>query len=92
VKITDHDVQRLVFRILSTMKEKKLVTFKAEEAKVRQRMIEVFQKNLDDEQKLDLEVKAFLEQHEREMQGDVSYHKMFQLVKKKLAKERGFVL
>lgn len=93
MKYAEHEVERLIFRILATLKEKKLVQFNADESKVRERMIQIFLKNLAEEAKLDEDARAFLAQHEQEMaQSEASQHKMLQLVKKKLAKERGFIL
>lgn len=45
------------------------------------------------EDKLNDEVKELLKSHETELdKGNIDYRKMFQMVKQKLAKERGMIL
>jgi hypothetical protein len=49
--------------------------------------------NLLAEDRLEAEVRQILKSHESEIQrGDADFHKMFLMIKKKLAKERGVIL
>ena len=93
MKFSDSELEVLTFRILARLKEKKLITFKAEESKVRTRMLKVFADNQAEEEALDQQVKQLLAQHEAAFEsGQLDYYKMFQLTKQKLAKEKGFIL
>lgn len=60
-------------------------------------LIEIVETIIEDEiqveQRLEADVEKLLESYHREIdRGQVDYHQMFMMVKKKLAKERGIVL
>ncbi len=65
-----------------------------EDAKVIKRIIiEIITQDIEKERKIEEEAHKILKQHIREIESQgISYHKMFQIVKQKLAKERGLVL
>ena len=93
MKIKSEEIDRIVDLVLANLKNKKLVSFKAPEEKVRQRMIEIFMQNLEQEDRLDGEVEEILKKFEREISsGQIDYRKMFQKIKNQLAKERNFIL
>jgi len=56
-------------------------------------IIEIITEDIEKEKKIEEEAHKILKQHIREIESQgISYHKMFQIVKQKLAKERGLVL
>ncbi len=56
-------------------------------------IVNVITDNVEKERQIEEEAHKILKQHIREIESQgVSYHKMFQIVKQKLAKERGVVL
>lgn len=75
------------------MKEKELVVFKGAEQAVLKRMVEAFKDNLNQEAEIDKEARKLLTQHQKEIDGgSLNYNKLFLMMRKKIAKERGFVL
>ncbi len=61
--------------------------------KIKKVIIEIITEDIEKEKKIEEEAHKILKQHIREIESQgISYHKMFQIVKQKLAKERGLVL
>lgn len=79
--------------ILDRLKERDLIIFKVEEGVVLARIIDLFTKDLKAEDTLDREVEEIIKNYAGEIEkGRLDYRKMFNLIKNKLAKERGMVL
>ncbi len=56
-------------------------------------LVRILQENIDAEEALDDEVHEILRAHSAEMAGgEIQYHEMFRMIKKKLAKEKKFPL
>lgn len=93
MKLTTEQVEKLSRRILETLKEKGIVVLKADEHKILERISGVMMANLRAEDDLDREVERMLEAHSAEINsGKVDYKRMFNMIKAKLAKERGLTL
>ena len=93
MRLTVEQVEKISGLILEGLKEKGLVTFKADEAKVLERVREIILGDLRAEDDLDREVERIIEAHSGEIDsGGLDYRKMFQMIKHKLARERGMVL
>ena len=92
MKIKQEEVQRVCRLILEKLKEKKMITFKASEKKVYDVLVETFLKNLEEEKSIDTKARAILEENTQISDQDVDRQKMFLMIKRKLAKDRGFVL
>jgi hypothetical protein len=93
VKIPEKIIDRLCQKILDHLKEKKLVQLKAPENKIRTRMVQAFQEDLAKETKLDAEVRQMLEKYRQAIdRGEIDEHKMFQMIRKQLIKERKLVI
>jgi uncharacterized protein len=93
MKLSKEQIHYICEKVLRALKEKNIVEFKTDEAKVLNRMIKEFEKNIDDELKLENDVKTALQPYESQIKsGEVNYNKMFTMIKNKMAKERGFVL
>lgn len=91
MKLTKEQVEKVSASIIERLKGKDLVVFKAAEAKVLERVNEIILANLRAEDSLDKEVEEILKSHSVEGQK-IDYRKMFNMVKGKLARERGIIL
>lgn len=93
MRLTKEQVEKVSTLILDGLKEKGLIEFKADERKVLERINEIILSDLRAEDALDREVEEILKTHASSMNsGKVDYRKMFQMIKTKLARERGIVL
>jgi uncharacterized protein len=93
MRVKPEEIERIVSNVLSNLKKKNLIVLKAKEDTVKDLMIRIFSKNLEEEAKLDLAVEEILKKFQSEIDsGKVDYRKMFQKVKVQLAKEKKFVL
>lgn len=93
MRLSKEQVEKISRIILENLKAKKLIIFKAREETVLNRMVEIFLKDLKAEDELDREVEKILKGREREIEaGRMDYRKMFNLIKDKIAKERGIVI
>ncbi len=63
------------------------------ESELASKISQIITEDLMVEERLEAEVRQILKSHESEIQrGDVDFHRMFLMIKKKLAKERGVIL
>ena len=92
MKVTNAQIERLVRYIIEELKTQKLITFKEKESAVFQRALEIVKQNQEDEKQLDAEVNAMMDDLEKQHPGGFQRYKMFPMLKKKLAQEKGFVL
>lgn len=92
MKLSDKQIARLAKAIFGELKSNGLVTFKDKEDKVFHRACDIVKGNFDDERKLDEEVNMMLDDLERQHGGEFQRYKMFPMLKKKLAQQKGFVL
>ena len=82
----------MVTLILRELKDQNVMTYKAKEQDVHARAKAIIKGNIQDEAKLDEEVNAMMDDLERKNPGEFQRYKMFPLLKKRLAKEKGFIL
>ena len=92
MKLTTSQIQRVSEKILKQWKAQNLITFKVDEKIVLKTIVDVITLNLKKEKQLDQDVKSLMDQMEREHEGQFQRHKMFPMLKQKLAKERKFIL
>lgn len=93
MRLTKEQVEKITRTILDKLKDKDLVELKAAEPKVHERMTEVFLSDLRAEDTLDREVEEILKGHSGEIDSQrLDYRKMFNIVKGKLARERGIII
>ena len=78
--------------VLAEWKNVKVAHFKVDEKIVLQRIVEVIQEELNREVQLEKDVKKMLDDLERQHGGSFERHKMYTLLKQKLAKERKLIL
>ncbi len=92
MKLTPLHLQAIVERVFKLWKQKNIATFKEDEKKVLSRGIELLKMELQKELDLDKEVIKKLDELEKTNPGEFQRHKMFQLMKIKLAKDRKVIL
>lgn len=92
MKLTTSQIQRLAEKILKQWKQQNLITFKVDEKIVLKTIVDTITLNIKKEDQLDHDVNALLDQMEREHEGQFQRHKMFPMLKQKMAKERKFIL
>lgn len=92
MKLTTSQIQRLSEKILNQWKSQNLITFKVEEKVVLTTIVNAIMGELKKEEQLDSDVKALMDQMERQHEGEFQRHKMFPMLKQKLAKERKVIL
>ena len=92
MKLTKIQIERMVRRVINELKENNVVTFKAPEEKVILKAIDLVSSDYDKERELEREANTMLEQIERTSSEPIDRHKMFLMIKRKLAQERNFVL
>jgi hypothetical protein len=93
MKLSREQVEKISKMILMNLKEKKLLEFKADEARVLEKINEVMLEDLRAEEALDREVEAIIDSHSGDLGGQsIDRRKMFNMIKNRLAKERGLTL
>lgn len=91
-RFTDEQLQRIAERLLTDLLAQGGAVLKAERRRVTAVMVKALRANLDQEQNLDAEAKALLEAHLRQAPPGVDRQKLFLMIKRKLAEERGIPL
>lgn len=93
MKLTREQVEKLSTIVLERLKDKEMISFKAPEARVLERINEAILSDLRAEDALDREVEDLLKSHTGSLDSQrIDYRKMFSMIKNKLARERGIVL
>lgn len=92
MKLTASQIQRLSEKILNQWKNQNLITFKVDEKVVLQTIVDAITLDIKREEQLDQDVNALMDQMERQHEGQFQRHKMFPMLKQKLAKERKIIL
>jgi hypothetical protein len=92
MKLTTSQIQRLAEKILNHWKSQNLITLKVDEKVVLATMVNAMVGELKKEEQLDNDVKALMDQMETQHEGEFQRHRMFPMLKQKLAKERKVIL
>lgn len=93
MKIKQEQVEKVCRLILEHLKEKKMIMLKVPESQVYQKLVQVFTNNLKQEEAIDQQAKRILEETlEQSNQDQLDRQKMFLMIKRKLAKDKGFIL
>ena len=85
-------MDRLVRRVFDELKKQNIVTFKEPEEKVFKRAVEIVAEDYQREAELEKDVHKMLDDLEKKNPGEFQRYKMFPLLKKRLAQERGVIL
>lgn len=91
-KLIISQIQRLVEKILNHWKSQNVIILKVDEKTVLATMVNAMMNELKKEEQIEIDVKALMDQMERQHEGEFQRHKMFPMLKQKLAKERKVIL
>jgi hypothetical protein len=93
MRLTNENIEKVSDIIVQGLIEKKLIRLKAQRDKVKARVKKVITDELKKEEALDREVNALIEKNKGLIgKESLDHTKMFNMIKKKLAKEKGVVL
>ncbi len=92
MKISDKQMKRMASAILKGLKEQKVIQFKDKEETVLERATAIIRADFQREAELDQEVNRMMDDLERKNPGEFQRFKMFPMLKKRLAKEKGIIL
>lgn len=92
MKMTNHQINHLVELVFKSWHKSNIPTFKVEEKKAFERAVALIKEEYQKEADLEKEVNQKLDELERTNAGEFQRHKMFPMLKTKLAKERKMVL
>lgn len=84
-------MQRIATSILTRLEKAGVLRIVSNRAAIEQRIVAAFRSNIRAEEDIEAEAARFAESHSRELVG-MDRHKVLQLVKERIAKERGFTL
>ena len=86
-------IQLIVDKLTSSLLEEEFIIFTEDTSELKEIINDIIVEDLMVEDKLDAEVKKIIESHASEMDsGNVDHRRMFQMIKKKLVRERDLVL
>lgn len=91
MRLSQNQIQRLVQHVFNEIKKSSSVQFKVDDDKIKAKILAVIQKNIEEEAIIDRLVEDMMDQLERQNQTFQRF-KMFPMLKKKIAEQRGFVL
>jgi hypothetical protein len=91
MKLRDGEMQRIASSLLTRLEKAGLLRIASNRTAVEQRIVAAFRANIREEEDIEAAAVRFAESHSRELVG-MDRHKVLQLVKERLAKERGFTL
>ena len=90
--MTDKQIKRMAEAILLAMKAQKVIEFKEKEEVVLEKAMGYIRADFHREAELDREVNRMMDDLERQNPGEFQRFKMFPMLKKRLAKEKGIIL
>lgn len=91
MKLSNHQLEVMINRVFQYWKQKNIATFKVDEKVAFQRAMEVLKNEFETEKKIEDEAKAMVQKLEQQ-NPDIEPHKMYLMIKKKLAKDKGVIL
>ena len=91
MRVTPSQFEFLARFIVRHLAKSGAAQFQKEESSLTAIVTGVFQKSLDEENKLHDDARKLLEQNKRKLGLNIDEEKALQMIKKQLAKERGFV-
>ena len=92
MKWTEKQIQSLVKVVFDAWKEQDLIHFKKSEEDVFKRAIQLIEEEFDKERQVEREANQMMDKLEKENATSFQRYKMFPLLKKRLAKEKGVIL
>jgi len=92
MKLTPVQITKIANEVSKSISNNPSITVSADVEKIKSSVENVLKQNMVDEKKLDDAVNAMMDTLEQQNPGGFQRYKMFPLLKKKLAEQRGFVL
>jgi hypothetical protein len=91
MKLRDGEMQRIATSVLTRLEKAGLLRIVSNRGAIEQRIIAAFRANIRAEEDIEAEAARFADSHSRELVG-MDRHKILQMVKERIAKEKGFTL
>ena len=91
MRLREADIRRIASNVVTRLEKAGLMRLTGSRDALEQRIVGAFKANLRAEEDIEAEAARFAESHSRELVG-MDRHKVLQLVKERIAKERGFTL
>ena len=92
MRLREPQINLLCQKLLRTLRTNQLITIKTGESTVLKQMIEIFLGNLKAEEELNLEVETLMQVYASKMGTSIDREKMFQMIRKQLIKDKGFIV
>jgi len=93
MKLRKNDIEGISKKLCRDLHGKEFVQILVNENEFIKIVTETIEKNMQEEVSLEESVKKMLEAYEPQFRsGELDYHKMFELTKKQLAKQKGIIL
>ena len=93
VSLTDKQISYLIEHLLIEMKNAGYFIQEDIDAELQQKLARVIRNNLDEERAIEKQARDLFEAHSGKLPGvEVDRHKAFMMIKKQIAKDKGFVL
>jgi len=92
MKLTSNQIESLVRNVLLGLEKKNLIQFTGGREKALSKGREIIDGDYKREAELDAEIHRMMDDIEKEQTDQFERHRMFKMLKKKVAGERGFVL
>jgi hypothetical protein len=91
MKIKADQIDRLAADLLKAYRTKELVVLKTDESDVRAKIKDILIRNFHEEERLEEEAREMLASHAGQAR-EMDQHKLFLLMKQRLAQKKGFIL
>ncbi len=92
MRLSSLEIEKMVRKVFDALKANNVAQFTVAEDKVFKRAVELVKEELDKEAVLEKEVNQMMDELERQNPNSFERYKMFPLLKKKLAKQKGIIL
>lgn len=92
MRLKEFQVKQICQKVLLTLRSKQLIVLKKNESEVLAKMEQIFLADLKVEDDLNREAEKILAQYEATMGDKIDRHKMLQMIKKQLIKDRNLVI
>ncbi len=93
MRLKKEQIEKISRLLVKALPEKGKAKLKAPEEKIYFKILEIITHNLQEEDKLDLEVRKIMEQYKTQIaSGQLDSQRVFQMIKKQLIKERNLVI
>jgi hypothetical protein len=91
MKIKADQIDRLVDQLLKAYQAKELIVLKSSDASLRSMIKDILTRNFQEEERIEEEAREMLASHAGQAR-EMDSHKLFVLMKQRLAQKKGFVL